>query len=175
MTLARTVQFSGLSPELLKRLPFCAAAVLICYQFDWTWLRFLTSEATMYFAAWRGYTVQRLSPDLIAWNGQQFQFGIACTFADVFCGAVPLFWVRSTGILRNVANVIVLAGGLFAFNLLRQGATDLVFSAGVSWTLADNAIGALSYFGVWVFLVRWLERSSAITPLAAPTASAVAP
>jgi len=166
---------AGLSSELLKRLPLCAAAVLICYQLQWTWLRFLTSEATLRFVGWCGYTGERLSPNLIAWHGQQFQFDIACTYADVFCGALPFLWIRGTSLVRNAASVAAFAAGLFAFNLLHQAATDLAFIAGVPWTLADETIGGLSYFAVWVFLVRRLERSSAITLPTAATPAAVVP
>lgn len=150
-------------------------AVLICYCFDWMWLRFVTSEATLRFVEWRGFDAARLSPHAIAWNGQHFEFGIACTFADVFCGALPLLWVRRASLLRNAGFIAAFAVGLFAFNLLRQSVADLLFGAGVPWTLADNAIGALSYFAVWVFLVRWLERTASITRPTASTASLVSP
>jgi hypothetical protein len=166
---------SRLFSELSWRLPLCVLAVLICYQFEWTWLRFATSEATLRFVEWCGYPGRRLSPHLIAWNDQRFEFGIGCTFADVFCGAVPLLWIRSAGILRNSAFVIVFAAGLFVFNLLRQATADLIFAAGAPWALADNILGGLSYFAVWVFLIRWLERSFATTPVTAATPSAVVP
>ena len=161
--------------ELLKRLPLTALAVLICYQFSWTWLRFVTSDVALHFAFWRGYPAERLSPHLIAWNGHQFEFGIACTFADVCCGALPLLWLRNASLLRNGLSFIAFAVGLFVLNLLRNAVTDVAFSAGVAWPLADNAIGALSYFAVWVFLVRRLERDAAITSFTASTASLVTP
>ena len=164
-----------LSPELPKRLVLTVLAVLICYQFHWTWLRFMTSEASLVFAQWRGFMVERLSPDLIAWGGHRFEFGIACTFADVFCGAIPMLWIWQAGVRRNVAFIAAFAVGLFACNILRNLGTDLVFSAGVPWTVADNLIGALSYFAVWVFLVRHLERNGIKAAWTAATPSAVAP
>ena len=139
------------------------------------WLRFVTSEATLRFVEWRGFEAVRLSPHAIAWGGQHFEFGIACTFADVFCGALPLLWVRRAGVPRNAGYIAAFAVGLFAFNLLRQSLADVLFGAGLAWPLADNAVGALSYFAVWVFLVRWLERAVSITPRIAATASAVSP
>lgn len=174
--------------EILRRLPLCAAAVLVCYQLHWTWLRFVTSEATLRFVEWCGYAAERLSPHSIAWNGQRFEFGISCTFADVFCGALPLLWVRHRGLLRNGALVVAFAAGLFAFNLFRQGLADVAFAAGVPWRYADLTVGGLSYFAVWVFLVRTLERSfgtapavrtpqqsSANSPVTAATPSSVSP
>jgi hypothetical protein len=38
---------------------------------------------------------------------------------------------------------------LFAFNLFRDCLTDLIFSAGVSWVVADQVIGGTTYFAVW--------------------------
>ena len=175
LTRPRIPGLSRLPPELPRRLPFCALAVVLCYQFHWMALRFVTSEATLRFVTWLGYAGERLSAHQIAWNGQVFEYGIACTFADVFCGALPLLWVRRAGVLRNAEFVVAFAAGLFAFNLFRQAVTDLLFGAGVPWSLADNVIGGLSYFAVWVFLVRWLERGSPSTPAIAATPSVATP
>jgi len=160
------------------RLPLVLAAVLLCYQFEWTGLRYLTSEVALRFAEWRGFAANRLGTDLIAWNGERFRFGIGCTFADVFCGAIPLIWVRSFGAPRNILNIGVLAVGLLGFNLLRRTLTDLIFgfAAWVPWPVLDQAIGGLSYFAVWVCLVRWLEQhASPMRATTAATPSAVAP
>jgi len=144
-----------LSPTLLKRLPLVLAAVVACYQFNWDSLRYLTSEVALRFAELRGFPAERLGPDLISWNGGLYQFGIACTFADVFCGAVPLVW--GSGAACNIRNIVGLAAALFVFNLIRRCLTDLVFSAGAPWPVADQAIGGAAYFAVWVCLVRWRE------------------
>jgi hypothetical protein len=150
-------------------------AVVICYQFDWTWLRFISSEATLRFVSWFGYTGERLSSHLIAWNGERFEFGIACSFADVICGALPLLWIRNLGIVPNTALMVGAAAGLVAFNLLRQAAADMMFMTGLSWSVTDSIIGGLSYFAVWAFIVRWHERNSAITASTAATPSEVIP
>ena len=166
------------SPELLLRLGLCVLAVLVCYRLDWSWLSFITSEAVLRFVGWLGFAVERLSPRQIAWNGQRFEFGIACTFADVFCGALPLLWLRSAGVWRNAADIAAFAAGLFAFNLLRQATAALLFAAGAPWALTDAVIGGLGYFVVWTFLVRRLERDAAApsrTSRTAATPSAVAP
>jgi len=164
------------SAELLARLPFVLLAVLLCYRFDWTGLRYLTSEAALQFAQWRGYEATRLGNDLISWGGAHFQFGIACTFADVFCGAIPLLWVRKFGLAHNGAIIAVFAALLFACNLIRLAGTDLLFSAGVPSSIADNAMGGLGYFAAWICFVRWFERHAGpATSITAATPSAVTP
>lgn len=160
---------------MLKRLPISAVLVVACLQFQWTWLRFVTSEASLRFALLRGYTVERLSPDVIAWGGHRFVFNTDCTFADVICGALPLLWIRHAGLARNGLVLLVVATGLYVFNLLRNLLVDTLFSAGLPWSITDQSIGALAYFLVWVFLVRWVERTSAMTSSTAATPSVVSP
>jgi hypothetical protein len=151
-----------LPATLLWRLPLVFVAVLACYRFDWMWLRLLTSEAALRFAEWRGFSVERLGPDLIAWNAGRFQFGIACTFVDVFCGAIPLIWMRAWRIDRNLLAIGGLAAAIAVFNLLRRMGTDLAFSLGVPWAVADAVFGGLGYFVVWAGLVRWHEWHAAL-------------
>jgi hypothetical protein len=138
-------------------MPLVATAVFACYRFQWWGLRYLTSEVVLRFAGFRGYPTERLGPDLISWNNGLYHFGIACTFADVFCGAIPLVWMWSVGVFRNLANLTVFAVVLFAFNVLRLYLTDLVFTAGASWLVADQVIGGAAYFAVWVCLMKWIE------------------
>lgn len=146
-------------PDLVKRLPLVLLAVVACYRFEWTGLRYATSEVALRLAEWRGFPAARLGTDLIAWGGHRFQFGIACTFADVLCGAIPLLWIGALGATRNAVNVLAFAAGLLAFNLVRRCTTDIVFgSVDLPWSVLDQALGGLSYFLVWMFLVRWRER-----------------
>ena len=142
---------------LIRRLPLVLLAVLVCFQFDWNFLRYLTSEIALRFAELRGFHSVRLGPGLIAWGGAQFEFSISCIFADVFCGAAPLLWVSSLDLPRNLRNIAVFAIALLAFNLLRRCLTDLCFNHGVPWVVVDQLIGGMSYFAVWVCLVRWFE------------------
>ena len=149
--------------------------MVACLQFQWTWLRFVTSEASLRFALWRGYAVERLSADIIVWGGHRFVFNTDCTFVDVICGALPLLWIRHAGVTRNGRDFLVVGTGLFAFNILRNLLVDTLFSAGLPWSLTDQAIGALAYFLVWVFLVRWVERTCAMTSTTAATPAVVSP
>lgn len=147
------------TPEMLLRVVLCAAAVVVCYRLDWTWLGFLTSEVVLRWVHLLGFDGERISPIVIAWRGEQFAFGIACTYADVWFGAIPLLWRRDLGVGRNLGAQVLFAAGLLGFNLIRQAATALVFAAGVPWSVTDAVSGGLGYFAVWAFLVAWLERS----------------
>jgi len=158
------VRALGLPPTLVRRLPLVLGAVVVCYQFEWGDLRYFTSEVALRFADWRGFPAQRLGPYLIGWNGSLFQFGIGCTFADVFCGAIPLLWISWLGMIRNLRNIAGLAVALFIFNIIRRCLTDFIFSAGVPWLVADEGIGGVAYFAVWVCLVKWCEFNEVKTP-----------
>jgi hypothetical protein len=150
-------------PTLFKRLPLVVVAVVVCYQFSWEDLRYITSEIVLRFAEWRGLQAERLGPHLVFWNGELYRFDIACTFVDVFCGAIPLIWVWRFGVVGNLMNVAGFAAALFAFNLFRDCVADLVFSAGAPWFLADQVVGGAAYFAVWVCIVRWLEYQEICT------------
>jgi hypothetical protein len=139
------------------RFPMVLGAVFACYQFKWDDLRFITSEAALRFAEWRGCQVERLGPDLISWNGTMYHFGIACTFADVFCGAIPLLLIWRSGVIYNLVNVVAFGAVLSVFNVFRICLTDLIFSTGAPWVIADQVIGGAAYFIVWAFLLRWLR------------------
>ena len=138
----------------LRRGALCALAVLICYQFDWTLLRFLTSEAVLRITAALGFPAARLSPDALRIGGLQLRFVIACTFADVFCGALPLLWNGQRSYLRNLLDFAMFAAGLFLFNLLRLECGLLAYLNGVPWEVAHGIEGGIAYFLVWL----WIER-----------------
>src|SRR5438045_3008292 len=80
------------APNLTIRFALVALAVAGCYLFRWEWLRFLTSEANLLLDRAAGLRLERLSFDTVRWHGNRYQYQIACTFADVWCGAVPLLW-----------------------------------------------------------------------------------
>ncbi|HEY7519192.1 MAG TPA: hypothetical protein VIE36_12940 [Methylomirabilota bacterium] len=155
--LARSPVASPLGVRLAWRLPLVALAVGLCYCFSWESLRLFTSEVALQFARGRGFEAHRLAPDTIAWSGETFNFGISCTFADVFCGAVPLLWRRPRGLRWNLALVASFGVVLTLFNLVRRCLTDSLFSAGIPWSLADEAIAGVAYLLVWIWVVRQLE------------------
>lgn len=143
--------------EFLVRALLAAAAVALCYQFRWDHLRFLTAGLNLRLDALAGVTLQRVSPDTVLWKGQVYRYVIACTFADVWCGAIPLVWDRSRTILRNVVRVLAIGIVLIAFNVFRLSVSDVLFAAGIPWDLAHGVIGGLAYFAVFVWI--WKHRT----------------
>jgi hypothetical protein len=138
--------------ELIIRVLLVAAAVGTCYCFKWQWLRYLTSEANIRIDALAGMHQVRVSIDTVWWNGIYYYYANACTFADVWCGAVPLVWDIRKRLIRNLALIAGLAVALFVFNVLRLSASDILFGAGVPWPLAHHVVGGLSYFVVWIWV-----------------------
>jgi hypothetical protein len=153
----------------LRRGSLCALAVLACYQLDWTFLRFLTSEAILRISAALGFPVARVSADTLQVGGLQLRFVIACTFADVYCGALPLLWNSRRSYLHNLLEFAVFGAALFFFNLLRLEGGLVGYMKGVPWELAHGVEGGVAYFLVWL----WIEhrRSWALPTRLRPTAS----
>jgi hypothetical protein len=153
--------------EFVVRVALAAAAVVLCYQFRWDLLRFVVSELNLRLDALMGVTLQRMSADTVMWHGQLYRYVIACTFADVWCGAIPLIWdLRRLGgppkqVLlgwgHNFARILVFGVVLIAFDAFRLSVSDVLFAAGVPWDLAHGIVGGLAYFAVWVWI--WNHRS----------------
>lgn len=146
-----------LSPEFLTRLALTALAVGICYLFDWRWLRYLTSEFNLALDALLGMHLQRLSLDAVEWHGVVYRYRNACTFADVWCGAIPLIWNLRKGVIQNMRFAVVLGFALFAFNVYRLTVSDVLFAAGIPWNIAHHVISGVSYFLVWQWI--WKHRT----------------
>jgi len=142
---------------LLLRFVLAAIAVLICYCFHWHWLRFLTSEANLRVDALLGLQMQRLSSDTILWNGMLYKYENACTFADVWCAAIPLIWNLRKSFTSNLSLLAWFTPVLFVFNIFRLSASDFFFSTGIPWMWAHEFVGGCAYFLVWVGI--WRNRS----------------
>lgn len=142
--------------EIAIRFVLVAVGVLICYQFEWNWLRYLTSELNLRLDALAGVHLQRISHDTVLWAGRTYHYVNACTFADVFCGSIALLWNLRKTILQNVGRIAVYGIVLLAFNVFRLSLSDVLFAAGLSWDVAHNAISGISYFLVWTYL--WKTR-----------------
>jgi hypothetical protein len=127
------------------------------YQTPWEWLLLLTSECVLRISASLGMTTSRLSFDTILVGGQATQYVIACTFVDVFMGAIPLLWNLKNSLLQNVSLLIATAGALFAFNAVRLELVQVLCYQGVPWAVADEVLGGVAYFVVW--LAIWRLRS----------------
>src|SRR3954451_15421634 len=96
-----------------------ALAVLICYQFRWEWLRYLTSEWNLRLDALVGVHLQRVSFDTVMWNGHVYRYVIACTFADVWCGAIAFIWQLRRSVSQNLFTLATFTLSLFVFNIAR--------------------------------------------------------
>lgn len=149
--------------EFCCRVGLVAIFVAGAYQTSWDWLRLLTSECVLRISALLGMTTSRLSFDTILVGRQATQYVIACTFVDVFMGAIPLLWNLKDSLLRNVSLVIATAGALFGFNVVRLEIAQILRYQGVPWIVADEVLGGVAYFVVWLAIWRlrsWELRTS---------------
>jgi hypothetical protein len=131
--------------------------VVLTHQFALGWLRFLTSEAILRLSVSLGLATKRVSLDTIRVQGDLFRFVVSCTFADVLMGAIPFVWNFRKSISSNLSKVIGFAAGLFGFNILRLEIGQLLSACGSPWILADEVLGGVAYFAVWVVLVSWFS------------------
>jgi hypothetical protein len=147
-------EFASWNSALFLRFALAALGVLLCYCFHWQWLRFLTSEANLRLDGWLGLHFQRLSGDTVVWNGIRYTYENACTFADVWCGAIPLIWNFRKGVAWNLSLIAVFSILLFAFNIFRLSLSDYIFNAGIPWTWAHGFLGGIAYFAVWAWIFK---------------------
>ena len=168
------VKLSGLSWEFWCRAGLVAVFAAAAHQVRWEWLRFLTSECVLRISASLGMATLRASFDTILVGGQAFQFVIACTFVDVFMGSIPLLWDLKKSVDRNILWLIATAAALFGFNVVRLEVAQVLYYRGASWTVADEVLGGLAYFAVWLVIWRlrsWKVRTSVTEPDALPALS----
>jgi uncharacterized membrane protein YccC len=81
-------------------------------------------------------------------------------------GSVPLLWDLKKSVFRNVLWLMVTAAVLFGFNVARLEVAQILYYRGVSWTVADQVLGGLAYFAVWLaiwYLRSWKVRKSPLT------------
>lgn len=128
-------------------------SVLFCYCFEWDWLEWLTAESLIRIATVCGVGAKRLAWDVIEWQGTPIQFTTACTFVDVFFGAVAIVWSSRCRFIKNIGHVAALAVGLFCFNLLRLTVGFLLYTRGIPWVIAHDVLAGFSYFAVWVVVM----------------------
>jgi exosortase/archaeosortase len=139
---------------LVLRLVLSFVAVVICYRFDWLWLKTITASLNLRLDNLAGVPLQRLSADTVRLGAVTFRYVIACTFADVWCASIALIWKTREPVARNLEYLAVFTLGLFVLNVVRLSAADVLYAAGVSWSLAEGVIGGLAYFAVWLAILR---------------------
>lgn len=139
---------------LVLRLVLSFLAVVVCYRFGWTWLKALTATLNLRLDHLAGVPLQRLSIDTVQLGHKYFQYVIACTFADVWCASLALVWRTRQTVAQNLGFIAAFTAGLFVLNIVRLSAADVVFAAGMNWSLAEGLTGGLAYFAVWLAILR---------------------
>jgi hypothetical protein len=89
-------------------------------------------------------------------------------------GSIPLLWDLKKSMRRNILRLIATAAVLFGFNVARLEAAQVLYYRGVSWSVADEVLGGLAYFAVWLAIWRlrsWKVRTSLTEPDAVPARS----
>lgn len=164
-TAARSRAASLSTHEFLLRCLLAALAVALCYQFRWDWLRYLTSEANLRFDALLGIPWQRVGFDSAEWNGRVYRYVIACTMADVWCGALAFLWVVRRSVSENLLLLSGFTAALFGLNIARLSLSDVLCAHGVSWNLGHNVVAGVCYFFIWEWLLwQRRRRQRAISP-----------
>jgi hypothetical protein len=142
-----------LSSSLVLRFSLAALAVLLCYQFQWEWLRAATCEWNLRIDSLFGVHLQKIAFDTVVYRGAVYRYVIACTMADAFCGALPLIWNLRRSVLQNLKFIAAFAAGLFVFNVLRLSFSDILFAMGLSWDLGHNVVSGICYFLLWEWIL----------------------
>ena len=153
MTAAPVERSRLVPPSLILRFSLTAIAVLICYQFQWLWLRALTCDWNLRLDSLLGVHLHKTAFDTVIYRGAIYRYEIACTMADAFCGALPLIWNLRHSVARNLALIVAFASTLFVFNVVRLSFSDVLFAWGLSWNWAHNVISGVSYFLLWEWIL----------------------
>ncbi len=156
-SLVRPASSPRLWRQLLWRSPLVVLSVFVCYQFSWTSLRYVTSEAALLTAKLFGLAAYRTGYNSIVVGSDHIHFTISCTFVDLYFGSLPLLWRTSFRPFEYFRLIMVFAAVLFGLNQVRIAITYLAFRCGMGWLMADILFGGLLYFAVW----QWLSHSLA--------------
>ena len=145
---------SRTSHELVLRLVLSFIAVVVCYRFEWTWLKAITADLNLRLDHLAGVPLERVSLDTVRLGTELFRYVIACTFADVWCAALALVWNPRQSAARNLGFLAVFTATLFVLNVVRLTAADVLYAAGVNWSLSEGVIGGMAYFAVWMWILK---------------------
>ena len=167
------IRLSLFGRGFLCRALLVAIFVSLSHQFQWGGLRYLTSEAVLCLSRLVGLSVERVSVDTIRVQGNLFRFVVSCTFVDVVIGAIPLVWAFTKSIAKNLLTLLPLTAGLFAFNIVRLEIGQLLYAGGAPWVLADDLLGGIAYFAVWIFIVSRFKKYWWQTPEPSPIGRAI--
>lgn len=149
------------SREFVCRAAFVGLLVIAVHQLRFQLLRFLTSEAVLRISSALGITTQRISFDTIRVHSQLVSFVVSCTFIDVVVGTIALLWDYKKPRFKEAFRMALFVLILLAFNLTRLEVAQILYSLGVPWILADEVLGGIAYFAVWIFI--WRHRTWDLT------------
>ena len=145
------------------RLLLSAIAVVISHLFEWHWLRYVTSEANLQLDALAGLHLERITSDTVWWHGTVFRYLTACTFIDVWFGAIPLLWSLRRTVQQNLQFMFAFGVALFSFNVVRLSISDVFFNFGMPWWIAHDLLGAFAYFAVWCWIMKKRDWESTVS------------
>ena len=152
------------------RLALIAPFVVLCYLFEWTWLRTLTTHSFVVALDFFGVSVVRLSQDTLMHRGQLYRFVVSCTAVDAFFGSIPLLWMIEKSLLRNLLFFGVYFLCLSVVNVARIAVGFVAFDRGVSWWLSHEVVAGIFYFALFLWIARrrgWSFASPTRGPVAA--------
>jgi hypothetical protein len=139
------------------RVSLALMAVLLCLQFDWHLLRFLTSEAALRITAAVGLPIQRVAFDELEFSDTVIQFTVNCTWIVGLFGIVPLLRMRGTWWL-NLRRMSLFISGFFLLNLLRIEIIILCYKPGISWNREHGWITGVSEFLVYLWVLNLIDH-----------------
>jgi hypothetical protein len=140
--------------KLAGRVLLVPVFVGVCHLYGWDWLRVLTTDTLMQISAMLGLPMHRVSPDVIRIAGITAQFVVSCTLVDAYFGAIPLLWRTTISWPRNLLRMVALMGGMFVLNIVRLEFGFAALTRGVPWWLAHEVVSGVTYFLIYIFIVR---------------------
>jgi hypothetical protein len=141
---------SGLAGRILLVPVFVA----VCHLYDWSWLRVLTTVTLVQVSAVLRVPMLRAAADVISVAGISAQFVVSCTLIDAFFGAIPLLWRTTVSWAQNLLRLSAVLGAVFVLNIVRLELGFVAMTRGVPWWLAHEVVAGVTYFCLYVFIVR---------------------
>lgn len=139
------------------RVSLAIVTVLLCFQFEWHALRFLTSEVALQITAALGLPIQRIAFDELKFRDTIIQFTVTCTWIDGLFGILPL--LRMHGARRvNLQRAAIFILGFFLLNVVRIEIVILLYKPGISWDLEHGWITGISEFLVYLWVVSLIDH-----------------
>lgn len=147
-------RFGNRPTGLAARVLLVPVFVAVCYLYDWSWLRVMTTVTLVQISAMLGVPMQRTGADVIRVAGISAQFVVACTMIDAFFGAIPLLWRTTVSWSRNLLRLSVVMVAVFGLNIVRLELGFIAMTKGVPWWLAHEVVAGVAYFCLYLFIVK---------------------